>query len=563
MCVVLNNLRCRIHKRLYIISRFCMLLMTAAFVYSFAIFNAHAQLVPEDLTTEQLQKFDNYMLENIERIRMPESQSQPDKIAVFNEKYSELCLKRAEAEYAAHGKWFYCEDKGEFGGGIRWDEVVTYRIYWQLFARYGSLEKIPNYSKQNHQKAIAFWREWQRDNGVFYNAITGRGTGADKNCNGKYVPAILKLLGAEPKHKASGHGASEINVQQMFKQVRGRQMNHGTAPLAALVQQVQEGQNDKIPAVEHVVELAVAQISQHTGMLNGRNNPGGGWAGYGATAESMKGYLRLIGYLGVENMPYRKQRADTLLENQAIMRGRGVSVTRNTAEMMIQSLLESSYKQDELLVALNEHSKLILSGKPWNSHISGDYAAYALMMFGPYLNWEGYEGRTPRTPWPLGMANDWRIVVGPYWRCASMIKRSPEEMMWHKDWSIEQYGLHARNAEHEKRQIQDIVPASTQGWVVGTDKEGRALRTKTFELPAGELHDLYVKIKWDSDIEIFVNDLLVAKKLGKMSDYGGVHIPESIRKTLKHGKNKLVIRTVEKSHQFTADAGLIAWRLLD
>ena len=80
----------------------------------------------------------------------------------FNDKYTQYCLKRAEAEYKTHGRWFYCEDKKEFRGNIRWDEVITARVFMQLSLHYGSLEKIPNYSKENHQKAIEFWQKWQK-----------------------------------------------------------------------------------------------------------------------------------------------------------------------------------------------------------------------------------------------------------------------------------------------------------------------------------------------------------------------------------------------------------------
>lgn len=233
---------------------------------------ALAQQIPSDLTVEQRRKLDRYILDYIKVLRVSKTQPQPAMVDNFNQKYTELCRKRAEEEYKKHGRWFYCEDRREFGGGICWDEVVTYRTYWQLYARYGSLEKLPNYSKENHEKAIKFWQ--------------------------------------------------------------GRQMNHGTATVSVMMRRIHEGKSEFIPALERAVELAVSQLSPHTGMFHGpKGGPSGGaWSGYGATAETMKGMLRLIGYMGVENMPYRHVRADKLIENQEHFRKAAVSVKRNTSE---------------------------------------------------------------------------------------------------------------------------------------------------------------------------------------------------------------------------------------
>lgn len=110
-------------------------------------------MLEPDTKTEQMRKVatimnvEQYILDYINVLRLAEAQPPPPEVAAFNEKYTETCRKRAEAEYKEHGRWFYCEDRKEFRGNIRWDECVTYRIYWQLYTRYGSLDKIPNYSE--------------------------------------------------------------------------------------------------------------------------------------------------------------------------------------------------------------------------------------------------------------------------------------------------------------------------------------------------------------------------------------------------------------------------------
>jgi len=539
-----------------------MALFTAAIVMLSGGTAAFSSQIPSDLTAEQLEKLDQYILDYIKVLRVKEQQPQPPNIKEFNERYTEYCRQRAEWKFAQHGRWFYCENnKKDFSNDIRWDEVVTYRIYWRLYAAYGSLEKIPNYSEENHEEAIKFWQKWQNEDGAFFNIFTGEGNG--HGCNGKYIPIILKLLGTEPLHKTSGYGAEELNVQECLEQISRRKMNWGTATVSVMMKRIHEGQTEYIPIVERAVELAVSQLSPHTGMFHGPAGTlsGDTWKGYGATAETMKGMLRLIGYMGVENMPYRHVRADTLIENQEWFRKSTISVKRNTAEMMVQCLLESPYRSEELLKALDGHSKVIMEDEPWKSHMTGDYTSYVLMLFGPYLNWEGYEGRAPRTVFPTGAEYDYRVEVGPFGRCINVIRKTPEELLWHKDWTYAQYGLRARNTAHEKREVIDVVPASGDHWERSTDKEGRIVLTRTITIAITDIENPYIRIKWSGgDIEILLNGVLVKKKLGSLKDFGAVHIPDEARKTLKAGENTLVVRAADKAGVLEANAGLIDWR---
>ena len=234
---------------------------------------------------------------------------------------------------------------------------------------------------------------------------------------------------------------------------------------------------------------------------------------------------------------------------------------RNTAEMMVQCMLESPYRNEELLKALEGHSKVILQGEPEKSHATGDYAAYIIKMFGPYLHWEGYEESIPRTRFSQGVQSSWRVVIGPFGRCANLIKKRPEELFMHKDWSYEKYGLCARNTAHENRKVIDVVAASADGWARSTDDQGQVEIKRTFTLGKEKLQNAYLKIKWSGgDIEILLNGVLVKKKLGGLADFGAVHIPDDARKTLKEGANTLVVRTVGKADELSVNAGIIDWK---
>ena len=340
-------------------------------------------------------------------------------------------------------------------------------------------------------------------------------------------------------------------------------MNHSTMLASRMLGTIDAGKTEYIPVLERAMEICIAQISEHTGMFHGKNTKpkDSQYRDYTTTSEAMKGLLRIMAYMGTENIPYRHKRADTLLAKQDWFRKGEISVKRNTAEMMIQCMLESPYRSDELLKAFEGHSKVILEGESPITHITGAYAEYILKMFGPYLHWQGYEESTPSTRFSQGVEYSWRVEVGPFGRCANVIKKRPEELFTHKDWTYEKYGLRARNTAHENRKVIDVVAASSGDWAISSDDQGQVALKRTFALGKEKLENPYLKIKWTGgDIEILLNGVLVKKKLGGLADFGAVYIPDDARKTLKEGANTLVVRSVGKADELSVNAGLIDWK---
>lgn len=520
---------------------------------------------------------DQFILDCVKRIRVKEVQPLPKAIKEFDDKYTDSCRERVEAEYKKHGHWFYCEDHQEHREDIRWDESVTYRVHKQLLSRYGSLEKLPNYSKENHQKAKEFWQKWQKPDGSYYNPFVEEDNGNSSNCNGKYVSMVMNLLGVERlQQSAEGGsaneegsaknddgGAAQKGAAEFLSSMARGKINHGTMLASRMLGQIDSGQTEFIPVLERGLELGLSRISKYTGMFQGKDAQPleHAWRDYTTTSEAMKGLLRVVGYMGTENMPYRHLRADTLLAKQAWFRKGEISVKRNTAEMMVQCLLESPYRNEELLEALEGHSKVILEGDPSKSHVTGDYAAYIIKMFGPYLHWEGYEESIPRTRFSQGVRSDWRVVIGPFGRCANLIRKRPEELFTHRDWTYEKYGLRSRNTVHENREVVDVVAASAEGWEERADDEGRTVLRREFDLQKATLENPHVKIKWSGgDIEILLNGILVKRKLVGLEDFGAVSIPDEVRRTLAPGTNALEVRSVRKAGKLSVNAGLIDWK---
>lgn len=520
-------------------------------------FELQAQIFPPNLTNAQLKKLDQFVLDYIREMRVKDRQPQPEFIQKFNREYTGLCLDRAEKDFKKYGHWFYCVGLNGYP-----DEVVTFRVYAQLIHYYGNLEKVPGYTPEKRRNAIAFWQSWQNEDGSFKNPVF-----PGKKSNGKYVPSVLELLGGKPLYKTSGYGATKIDTEYFLHQCDSNHLNHAMARAAVMFTRIHEGETAYIPVLERGIELALTHMCPETGMFQGVNcdpSRGEAWSDYGATVETMKGLARLIGYMGTENIPFRHVRADNLIRNQKFFRKGEVSVIRNTAEMYMHCLFESSYRQDDLLQAMAGNAQAMFSTANWRTSFEsagGDYVAYALTIFGPFLHWEGYENTTPRTPFYQGVAHDWRVVIGPFGRCANVIKKMPQEIFWNGQWSYDKYGLRARDDLHERKKVYDIIPASEEGWQRSKDAQGRTVLKRTFTLTEPLPEEPYLKIKWTGgDIEIYINGILTRKKLGGLNDYGAIYINPTVRKSLHPGRNTITIRQLQNTKEvLNVNVGLIDW----
>jgi hypothetical protein len=108
----------------------------------------------------------NIMLLN--RIRSKERQKPPAHIKEHMDNYVGDAPEIAEKEYRETGLWFYI--RAETLGIPNADDLsATMRIYGRLLMKY-ELEELPNYSKENHKRAIEYWQSWQnRETGIFFN----------------------------------------------------------------------------------------------------------------------------------------------------------------------------------------------------------------------------------------------------------------------------------------------------------------------------------------------------------------------------------------------------------
>ena len=520
------------------------------------------------MTFEQGRRAAAFQLDNLRHLRLRDQRPTPD----FVRRYNRLATAAAEAEVLADqqktGRWFFAFNRA---GGANGPEYATVHRYAQMLISYGSLEALPGYSKLNHEQAVRYWQSWQ-------DPVTGRFRNVDDPAapiNGKYMPELLRMLEAAPKHPWMADGGAGLDVDAVTRTCARRpwfsgQFHAATFQHTCMLSAIHEGQAEYLPHLEHGLELLLPLINPTTGMLGGPDDPEGAvWATYGASADTLKGGSRLVGYMGIENLPHRHERADHLLRNVAHFCRGDVAVQRNMLEACVHCITESTCRRDELYDAVRRIAESAMHGSPWDSQASANYITYLFCLAGGMLNWDMYDGRLPLTPQILnnGVLHDWRILIGPYGRVANVYRKADDESFWSPDWSDPRYqqcSYAARNDQHDRRVIHEIVPMTDGNWQFTRDAEGRFVGETTLAVPPGAtpLACPFLKMTWDRPVTIALNGKQVAQKLGTMAEAGGVFLPGPLAATVKAGAN-----TVRVHGAAGADAaprvavGLIDWRV--
>ncbi len=519
------------------------------------------------MTFEQRQRAIAFQHDHLQHLRLGQPQPTPE----FVQKYNRLATAAAERDIAVDqqktGRWFFAYNRV---GGDNGPEYATVHRYSQLLLSYGNLENLPGYSKENHHQAVRYWQSWQ-------DPTTGRFRNVDDPTapiNGKYMPALLTMLKVAPLYPWMADGGAGLNPESVTRICARRpwyatQFHAATFQHTCMLTAIHEGHPQYVPHLEQGLELLLPMINPRTGMLGGPDNlAGSNWSDYSATADTLKGGARLVGYMGVENLPYRHKRADHLLRNLDHFCG-SVAVQRNMLEACVHCITESTYRREELYRAIEKIANSAMHGSPWETQHTASYVTYLFCLAGGVLHWDMYDGRLPLTPQVLnnGVLHDWRILIGPYGRVATVYQKPADDIFWNSQWSNERYqqqGYAVRNDQHDRRTIHEVVPMRREGWVFDQGPNGRFVGETTFTLPPGSapLEYPFLKMTWDSPITIWVNGKKTSHKIGTMDEPGGIFLPEDIAATLKPGSNTVRVQTTTKSTTAPqVSIGLIDWRL--
>jgi len=523
--------------------------------------------------------------ENVKRLRHPEQQETPDWARkVFDEKVRVL-KERAERNYRETGRWYYAKyENGDCGDGVWWDEVASDRVYVQLQGLLGGIDKLPNYSPENHKKAVAFWQGWQDEKtGLFHNPFftdpknprTKRNTegyNQGQHCRRpvhervvqKYLPNILTALGSAPLYEVAEDrklaeedvASTVLGIEKALRRKGGGQRlgNQVTRQIWVIADHIDKGKTELIPDYERLMALLLRRFDAKTGLLGNPN-----YSDYTTSANNVKCNARIIGYMGLENYPYRKALADSLA-NAFSTKGVGDSgAIRNWVYMSTLALQQTDHRSDDLYTAIENLAKgFAKGGMP-------GYTWMALSTSTAWLHWDIASCEAFKDPSVAlcynGLNRPYRSVVGPFGRWVNLIPKAPEEIYGNPGFSWDKHSLRARNAFHTKRTVIDIVPASPDGWQRSTDKQGRLVFTRTFSFGDGKLEHPYLKARWDGSFELYLNDVLVKRVSGTCPEYCGLYVPDVAAGTLKKDGNVIVAKALTSDPSSTLHAGVIDWAM--
>ena len=531
----------------------------------------------------------DFARQRVEEARRQNKTKMPVWLKTNRDAYRDRLAAAAQESYKQTGIWFLAR-----GAAREKDEQETAAVWGDLLI-FGAIETLPGYSKKNHQQAIEFWQSWQnRETGRLYNPLyqdpqnpemkrTTPGNRKDysaETINVKYIPSILKMLGAElpgPVNMFTHANADKDTFDELWKWIpQWATSPAGAFPVEA-ARQLDDGNLEKIPQVEAGMGALLRAYNKETGMWRPEPLEGFPWRDY-QPSTGFKIISRICGYVGMENFPedILKVAIDNLLSHKGELYAE-VSTARNYGETMAHYIMLTDYRHDELLDAMEECLNGFRSPEVWENTGTGAYCVFGSGMIGVFMNWEDLPFDRALQQWMRfehGCTMKWRFVAGPYGNWVNVIPKKPEEIFGHSDYDVEKYGLKARNQAHWKKNITEVVPQQDVALrLETTSKTGEG--TFTFTLTRDQLANLqapYLKATWRGAYDVSLNGVPVKQVRYNLPDVpAGWYIPPSAANTLHVGENTVTVKLINPGKEQQPNAplskatsfirlGVIEWR---
>ncbi len=466
----------------------------------------------------------------------------------------------AQESFEQTGIWFLAR-----GAGREKDEQETVAVWGDLLA-FGDIESLPGYSPENNQQAIEFWQSWQnRKTGRLYNPLYqdpqnpevkrhtsgNRDDYSSETINTKYIPVILKMLGAKlpvPVNIASHSDAGEDTFDELWEWMpQWFTSPSGMFPVL-VARELDEGNLEKIPQVEAGMAALVRAYNLETGMWRPESLEGFPWQEY-EPSSGFKIIARICGYVGLENLPEGivKVAIDNMLAHKNELYTT-FETARNYGETMAHYLMLTNYRHEELLDAM----ELCLDGfrdpALWVETVSSGYCVFGSGLIGAFMNWEDMPfdlALQQYMRFEHGCTMKWRFVVGPYGNWVNVIPKKKEEIFGNVDYDVKRYDLKARNKAHWMKEIVKVLPQQEVALKLSADrKSGEG--TFTFLLTKDQLTNLkapYFTAMWSGAYDVLLNDKPVKKVRYNLPDViSGWYIPQSAARTLHVGENIITVK---------------------
>ena len=533
------------------------LIYATLFLMLIVVAPACTQVTNEDQQADPIYTFAR---QSVEETRRQQATQMPAWLKENRELLRDQMAVVAQKSFAETGIWFLAR-----GAGRGKDEQETAAVWGDLLY-FGDLETLPGYSEENRQQAIKFWQSWQNlETGRLYNPLYhdpqnpevkrqtpgNRDDYSAEKINTKYLPTILKMLGAElpmPVNIASHADAGEDTFDNLWEWMPKWETSPSGMFPVLVAREVDEGNLEKIPKVEAGMGALIRAYNRETGMWRPEPLEGFPWKEY-QPSSGFKILSRICGYVGMENFPEEvlKVAIDNLLDHKDELYAE-VSTARNYGETVAHYLMLTDYRHDELLDAM----ELCLDGfkdpQLWKETASTGYCIFGSGMIGAFMNWEDLSFDQALNQWfrfEHGCTMKWRFVVGPYGNWVNVIPKSPEAIYGHTGYDVKQYGLKARNRAHWAKKITQLIPH--QKVSLRFDDDGKTGEgTFTFQLTKEQLEKLkdpYLSATWSGAYEVSLNSESVKMVQYNLPDVpAGWYVPQLAANTLHVGENKVTVK---------------------
>lgn len=499
----------------------------------------------------------------IEKHRRANRSLMPDWLREHRNSYRDKLIEGAKKNFERTGIWFLAR-----GESRDTDEQETVAV-WKDLLFFESLKNLPYYSKENHKKAVDFWKSWQNlQTGRLYNPLyqnpqkpeEKRHTPGNRNdyspekINLKYIPLILEVLDGQLPIPCKLESYSE-NTKDTFDQMWGyiekwSPSRAGIFPINAAYE-VEQGNFDKSPQVEAGISALLRHHNSETGMWSPKPLENFPWQDY-HPSSGFKIISRICGYIGMENFPENilKTAIDNLLAHKKDLYWKHPAQARNYGEMMAHYVVMTDYRKDELIDAM----ELCLGGfkdtELWQVTETSCYCIFGSSFIGAFMNWEDLpveQAVSELMRFQHGCKMKYRFVAGPYGNWVNVIPKEPEEIFGHPEYDLNKYSLKARNRAHWFKKITDVIPQKNIPIELSSDKNtGKGVFE--FNLEKEQLvnrGDLMLKATWSGSYDVCINGHLVKKVHYNFPDLpAGWHIPKVAVESLCEN-NKVQARLID------------------
>lgn len=498
----------------------------------------------------------------VEETRRQQVSEMPAWLKHNRELFRDSLTRVAREAFEQTGIWFLAR-----GAGREKDEQETVAVWGDLLL-FGGLETLPGYSRENLQQAVEFWQSWQNTRtGRLFNPLyqdpqhpeVKRETPGNRDdyspdkINVKYIPSILKMLGAElpgPVNIATHADAGEDTFDELWEQIsQWHTSPSGMFPVLA-AREVEKGNRDQIPRAEAGMGALLRAYNHETGMWRPEPLEGFPWKAY-EPSSGFKIISRICGYIGMENFPREvlEKSIDNLLDHKSELYAE-VATARNYGETMAHYLMLTDYRHDELLDAMEGCLEGFHDPELWVETASSGYALFGSGMIGAFMNWKDLPFDRALQQWfrfEHGCTMKNRFVAGPYGNWVNVIPKEPQAIFGHPEYDVRRYGIKARNQAHWAKKITLLVPQQEVRLRLAADGE-TGEGTFTFTLTGEQfatMQEPCLKATWSGAYDISLNGEPVKQvRYNLPVATAGWYIPQPACKTLHTGENSITVRLI-------------------